>query len=100
MSVIGRHWFQPQELVGATSWGFKSPLPHQPSLANERVSYGWQAARRLSTVARSAKADNAYHPALMLASSREVRLASKRSCRRFVWQVNASPPTFRQAIAI
>src|SRR5213596_1632407 len=38
---------------------FDSRLVHQPSLtlANERVSYGWQATRRLSTIARSAKMD-------------------------------------------
>ena len=37
----------------------KAPYRYQPSLtlANVRVSYGWQAMRRLSTVARSAKVD-------------------------------------------
>src|SRR4026209_2139049 len=38
----------------ATGPGFESPYRYQPSLtlANVRVSYGWQAMRRLSTIAR------------------------------------------------
>ena len=41
------------------------PYRYQPSLtlANESVSYGWQATRRLSTVARSAKVDGPVQPA-------------------------------------
>ena len=42
-----------QELVLARGWRFESSLPHQPSLTrvNVSVSYGWQATRRLPTVA-------------------------------------------------
>ena len=60
-----RNW-QTHQLEGlaiAISWGFESPLPHQPSLTlvKQSVSYGWQATRRLSAVAL-AKADR--HPLL------------------------------------
>ena len=50
-----RNW-QTHQLEGlaiAISWGFESPLPHQPSLslANRSESYGWQATSEGSTVA-------------------------------------------------
>ena len=40
-------------LAGAIPWRFESSLPHQPSLTLEirSVSFGWQAMRRLSTIA-------------------------------------------------
>ena len=70
-------------------------LVHQPSLtlAKESVSYGWQATRRLSTIARSAKVDQQARP------SGEVQMASHFSpshrvlfCAKVVHRSATCPP--------
>jgi hypothetical protein len=51
-ALIGRLWFQLEGRAIARSWGFESPLPHQPSLTSTtRASFGWRAniMRRLLT---------------------------------------------------
>ena len=80
-----RRWVRTGEILG-----------HQPSLtlANDCVSYGWQATRRLSTEARSAKVD--YRLAPPLREARHGRAVDHRRDVRPVVQLNTSVMTATQ----
>ena len=92
-AAIDVHCLKLEGLAIARSWGFESPLPHHPSLtlANESVSYGWQATAKV--VRHSAKREGGPPPRASGASRGAPTQIDWRPCHSSTFCVAPTTPS-------